>query len=481
MKNIWEKAVSSLKSEVTDQTFTAWFLPIQQASVDDDSITLEVPNKFFENWIKEKYISLIKAAVQQAAEKPLSVKFKIAESSPIDLSENRTASVNPGIAVSPDAAQRAGTGPESSSDRKHSDKEPSGSWLKSVFSGSRQMPESRYALNVNYTFDNFVVGGSNRFAHAAAMAVCERLSKVYNPLFLYGGVGLGKTHLMQAMGHEVLKKQPRARVLYITSEEFCNQLILAIRTKTTPKFRAMYRNVDILLVDDIQFIAGRDSTQEEFFHTFNALHDAHKQIVVCSDRSPQEIKDLEERLVSRFAWGLVADIQLPDFDTRIAIMEKKSENESVKVSREVLCFLSENVKTNIREMEGALIRVVAYAKLTGSEMTVALAKEVLKGMITAEEKKITVNLIQKTVVDFFDIKETDMQTKKRTRSIAYPRQIAMYLSRTLTDYSFPDIGGFFGGRDHTTVLHACDKIGRELKKSKKTRITIEKLTSLIKK
>jgi len=478
MNNIWEKAVSSLKSEVNDQVFTAWFLPIQQASADAESITLEVPNKFFENWIRDRYISLIKTAIQQVAGKSLSITFKIAELSADALSNDHIMSSGPG-SVNPIASA-----PGDSADRKRTDKEHSGGWLKSVFSGSRQMPESRHqdlGLNPNYTFDNFVVGGNNRFAHAAAMAICEKLSKVYNPFFLYGGVGLGKTHLMQAMGHEILKNQPRARVLYMTSEEFTNQLIHAIRTRATSKFRSMYRNVDILLVDDIQFIAGKNSTQEEFFHTFNALHDAHKQIVVCSDRSPQEITSLEERLVSRFAWGLIADIQMPDFETRIAIMGKKSEHESVNVSKEVLYFLAENVKTNIREMEGALIRVVAYAKLTGTEMTVSLAKEVLKGMITAEDKKITVPLIQKTVAGFFEVTETDMLAKKRTRSIVYPRQIAMYLTRSLTDHSFPDIGGFFGGRDHTTVLHACEKINKELKENGKTRSTVKKLISLIKK
>jgi chromosomal replication initiator protein len=353
-----------------------------------------------------------------------------------------------------------------------------------MFSGAKQPFETRQkniGLNPNYTFDTFVVGSSNRFAHAASLAVCERLSKVYNPLFLYGGVGLGKTHLMQAMGHEVFKKYPKTKVLYISSEEFTNQLIQSIRNRTTEKFRNRYRNVDILLIDDIQFIAGKESTQEEFFHTFNSLHDAHKQIVLCSDRSPQDIKGLEERLVSRFAWGLIADIQPPDFETRIAILEKKSENEEVLVSREVLYFLAENIKTNIREMEGALIRVVAYAKLTGEQISVDLAKSVLKGMIVSDERRITIDHIQKIVSDFFGIRETDMKTKKRTRSVAYPRQMAMYLSRDLTDYSLPDIGGFFGGRDHSTVLHACDKINKELSNSDQTRSTVEKLVSLIKK
>lgn len=471
MDDLWKKTLPLIQAQVNDQIFTAWFLPIRQVSGDDKSITLGVPNKFFENWIREKYISLLKASIQEAAGKPFSVNFEIIDMSASEAeqaSSEASASLSPGVQIK--------------TQKRPDDKESSVGWLQSVFGGTRQMPESRHqklGLNQNYTFDNFVVGQSNRFAHAACLAVCERLSKVYNPLFLYGGVGLGKTHLMQAMGHEVLKRYPRAKVLYITSEEFTNQLIAAIRTKSTQKFRAMYRNVDILLIDDIQFIAGKESTQEEFFHTFNALHDAHKQIVLCSDRSPQEIKNLEERLVSRFAWGLIADVQTPDFETRIAILEKKSENEDVKVSKEVLYFLAENIKTNIREMEGALIRVVAYAKLTAKEMTVSLAKEVLKGMITAEEKKITIDLIQKTVASFFEIQESDMKTKKRSRSVAYPRQLAMYLARDLTDHSLPDIGNFFGGRDHTTVLHACDKIGKELEVNDKTKGIVEKLTALI--
>jgi len=468
MENTWKKALSALESEVNDQIFSAWFLPITQIGEDEKSITLGVPNKFFENWIQEKYISLMRNAVQQASGKSLSIKFKIVEMVSADPVQN--APSRPAAAAKPETAS--------------AEKEQSGGWFKSMFGGTKQTPESSYqkiGLNPKYTFDTFVVGASNRFAHAAALAVCEKLSKVYNPLFLYGGVGLGKTHLMQAMAQELLARHPKAKVLYISSEEFTNQLIGAIRQKTMPRFRSMYRNLDALLIDDIQFIAGKESTQEEFFNTFNALHDSHKQIVLCSDRPPQDIKSLEERLVSRFAWGLIADIQLPDFETRIAILEKKSENESVKVSKEVLYFLAENIKSNIREMEGALIRVVAYAKLTGREMTADLAKEVLKGMISVGTKNVTIELIQKTVSKYFGINESDMKTKKRTRAVSYPRQLAMYISRELTDHSLPDIGSFFGGRDHTTILHACDKISREIESNDNTRNVVEKLTELVKK
>ena len=470
MNSVWEKALSLLKSEVNDQVFGAWFLPIQQLSIDDSSISLGLPNKFFETWVREKYSSLLNDAVRRASGKELTIIFEITDFSP------------PAHASSVEAI--VPSSPAKPSQKESSDKDASGGWLRSVFGGPRAPQEPEYkniGLSPKYDFDNFVVGPSNRFAHAAALAVCDRLAKAYNPLFLYGGVGLGKTHLMQAMGHEILKKHPRARVLYVSSEEFTNYLITAIRKKDTQKFRSMFRTVDVLLMDDIQFIAGKESTQEEFFHTFNKLHDSHKQIVICSDRSPQEIQGLEERLVSRFAWGLVADVQPPGFETRMAILEKKSENEAVEVPKDVLYFLADNIKTNIREMEGALIRVVAYAELTGEKLGVDLAKNVLGGMITAEEKKITIDLIQNTVAEYFGVDISAMKTKKRTRAIAYPRQLAMYISRELTDHSLPDIGSCFGGRDHTTVLHACDKIGKEVDSSEETRSIVNKIISQIKK
>lgn len=470
MTNIWEKALSILKAEVNDQTFAAWFLPIQEVSVTESAIALGVPNKFFEDWIKEKYISLITSAVLQAAGKNLSVSFNIVES------------VAPSPSPGPAPAFAASSQTKTVKHAKESGDEKSEGWWKNVFGGTRQLPESSYkdiGLNPKYTFDDFVVGQGNRFAHAACLAVSDKLSKVYNPLFLYGGVGLGKTHLMQATAHEILRKHPRAKALYISSEEFTNQLIDAIKSRTCPKFRAMYRNVDVLIIDDIQFIRGKDATQEEFFHTFNALYDSHKQIILSSDQPPQNIPGLEERLVSRFAWGLVADIQPPDFETRMAIFKKKCELASINVPNDVLYFLADKVRTNIREMEGALMRVAAHSAHEGTAMTVELAKENLKGMISDIEKKITLDLIQKVVADYFDVRLPELKTKKRTRAIAYPRQIAMYLSRELTDHSLPDIGVFYGGRDHTTVLHACDKINKELIVNENTRNVIQKLTVVI--
>jgi chromosomal replication initiator protein len=465
MQSLWEKTRSLLKSESDDLMFDTWFSPISQVALDDTSITLGVPSKFHEDWLRDKYIGVLREALLRVGGKEIDVTFIVHDIPRME---------------KPDVSS-ASNSYDSSEDKR---KDPAvGGWLKSVFTQARPASENRskeLGLKENYTFDNFVVGPSNQFAHAAALAVCNKLSKAYNPLFLYGGVGLGKTHLMQSLAHEILSRHPKIKILYITSEEFTNQLITAIRTKTTQKFRSVYRSVDVLLVDDIQFIAGKESTQEEFFHTFNSLHDAHKQLVFCSDRSPKEIPGLEERLVGRFSWGLTADIQAPDFETRAAIIEKKCEAEKVKVSQDVLYFLAENIRTNIREMEGALIRVVAYSQLTGQEMSVDLARNVLKGMISSGTKNISVDLIQKKVSAFFEINETEMKTKKRSRSVSYPRQIAMFLSRELTNFSLPDIGGFFGGRDHSTVVHACDKINKEIKINDQTKGVIEKLTRMIK-
>ncbi|UCD54660.1 MAG: chromosomal replication initiator protein DnaA [Candidatus Omnitrophota bacterium] len=439
---LWNNLLTRLKDEVGEQAFNAWFVPITPLSLSDNKLTLGVPNKFFREWVMERYTGLLNSSLTGITNKKIGVEFAV--SSPQE----------------PPA-------PKS---------EPHKGWFRSVFPRQvGEVPPQETRLNSKYSFENFVVGPGNRFAHAACLAIAESPAKAYNPLFIYGGVGLGKTHLMYAMGNELIKKSAKTKILYISSEEFTNQLISAIQHRTTPKFRQRYRNVDVLLIDDIHFIAGKESTQEEFFHTFNSLYDAHKQIVMSSDRSPKEIRTLEKRLVSRFEWGLITDIQAPDFETRIAILRKKSEKETVYLPDELLFFLAENIKTNIRELEGALIRVVAYAKLMNKEITVGLAKEILKGMIIEGEKKINVELIQKKVAQYFDMGPQDMKGKKRTKTIAYPRQIAMYLSRDLTDLSLPEIGHFFGGRDHTTVIHACEKIEKGLKMDEKVRWIIDKL------
>ena len=450
--SVWSKAQEIIRKDLSnDQTYNIWFGPIKFVSLSPDAIVLEVPNKFFRGWLLDRYMPVITTGVQKAAGKELKIDFVLNE-----------------------AAEEV---PPKKTKAEELKKEAKPFW---PFARQAQDVAKEIGLSPKYTFDSFVIGPSNRFAHAASMAVSESPAKAYNPLFIYGGVGLGKTHLMHAIGQSVLHKTPKAKVLYMSSEEFTNQLIGAIQNRSTQKFREKYRNVDVLLIDDIQFIAGKESTQEEFFHTFNALYDAHKQIVVTSDRPPKEIQSLEERLVSRFAWGLVTDIQPPDFETRIAIIKKKSEKETIALPEDIFFFLAEKVKTNIRELEGALIRVVAYSKLIGKEVSVDLAKEVLKDMIIEGEKKITIDLIQKKVSEYFDIKLSDMRAKKRSRAIAYPRQVAMYLARQLTDFSLPEIGDQFGGRDHTTVIHACEKVENDFKNKPGLKITIDKLIQSIK-
>jgi len=442
---LWDNFLSRIKPEVSEQVFNAWFAPMEPLSFADGSLLLAVPNEFFKEWVAERYEDFAVSHLTKIAGKKTCVRLVVRE-------------------FEKKSAQK---------EKKH--------WFRSVFPKQvDEAPLREACLNAKYTFDNFVVGSSNRFAHAAFLAVSDAPAKAYNPLFIYGGVGLGKTHLMHAIGNEILKKSAKAKILYISSEEFTNQLITAIQKRTTPQFRQKYRHVDVLLVDDIHFIAGKESTQEEFFHTFNSLYDAHKQIVMSSDRPPKEILTLEDRLVSRFEWGLITDIQAPDLETRIAILKKKSERETIHLPDDLFFFLGENIRTNIRELEGALIRVVAYAKLMNKDVSVALAREVLKGMIVEGEKRVGVELIQKKVAGYFDIALQDMKVKKRTRAVAYPRQIAMYLSRDLTDLSLPEIGSSFGGRDHTTVLHACEKIERELKNDEKVQWIIKKLIVNIK-
>jgi chromosomal replication initiator protein len=454
--SVWAKAQDILKKEAdNEQTFNIWFSPIKCVSVSSETIVLEIPNEFFKGWLLDRYMDALNSAVQRASGAALKIEFILGEEE-----------LPPGTQPVKRDEQKKG-----------SKKEAKGFW---PFSRQGADQAREIGLDKKYTFDSFVIGSSNRFAHAASLAVSDSPAKAYNPLFIYGGTGLGKTHLMHAIGQHVIGKNPKAKVLYISSEDFTNQLIGAIQNRSTLDFRKKYRSVDVLLIDDVHFIAGKDSTQEEFFHTFNTLYDAHKQIVVTSDRPPKEIQKLEERLVSRFLYGLVTDIQPPDFETRIAILKKKSEKETFALSEEILYFLAEKIKTNIRELEGALMRVVASAKLFGKEITIELAKELLKDMIVEGEKKISIDLIQKKVSEYFDIKFSDMRAKKRSKAIAYPRQIAMYLTRQLTDYSLPEIGDQFGGRDHTTVIHACDKIEHDLKSKEGLRASIDRLLTSIK-
>jgi chromosomal replication initiator protein len=438
-KDVWNDLKSTLKNKLNPQSFNVWFAPTKPASLSDDILSVEVPNKFFKDWLEEHYDELILNTLRELGGGSLKVEYLISKNKPVWVDDSQKESL------------------------------------------PQKTKTSSAAFNPKYTFGNFVVGPSNRFAHAAALAVAERPAEAYNPLFLYGGVGLGKTHLMQAICHYILTKNPQVKAFYTSSEKFTNQLIDAIQKGTTLKFREKYRNVDVLLVDDIHFIAGKQSTQEEFFHTFNALRDAHKQIVISSDRPPKEISTLEERLVSRFEGGLITDIQAPDFETRIAILRKKAEKEVINVPDDVASFIAEKIDTNIRELEGALIRVVAYALLVREEVTLGLTQEVLKETLAAgQEKRITIDLIQKRVAEHFDVRISDMKIKKRTKAIAFPRQIAMYLSRELTDNSLPDIGEAFGGKDHTTVLHAHKKISKLILEDVDKKAVIDRITSELK-
>jgi len=435
LSNIWDKILEHTKQEIGDRAFENWFTQTHLASITEDGLVIEVPSNFLKDWIYDHYRDILNISILKTIGKVIPMMFEVKAPSKIDAP----------------TAVRKPAGYETAVQKKP------------------------FYLNPGYTFEGFVVGSSNRFAHAATLAIAESPAKAYNPLFIYGGVGLGKTHLMQAAGHYVSEMHKDMKLFYTSSESFTNELINAIQNRTTRKFREKYRHVDVLLIDDIHFIAGKESTQEEFFHTFNALHDAHKQIVLSSDRPPKTIPGLEERLISRFEWGLVTDVQPPDLETRIAILKKKAERNSIALPDDVLYFIAERIKTNIRELEGALIKVIAYSSLENIKISADLAKDVLKDALLEGEKKISIELIQKKVANYFDVKTSDLKAKKRNRQIAYPRQVAMYLVRELTDMTLPDIGGYFGGRDHSTVIHACEKIQKEVKKNRNVKNLINRL------
>lgn len=425
-KEIWEKTLNIIKGELTEVSFNTWIKSITPISIEDDSVKLSVPNDFTRGILDSRYKELIVNALKLITSKKYSVEFLILSEEALDSTEPK---------------QRK----ESRSKIMVND-------------------EMSTMLNPKYTFDSFVIGNSNRFAHAASLAVAEAPAKAYNPLFIYGGVGLGKTHLMHAIGHYILQNNPKSKVVYVSSEKFTNELINSIKDDKNVDFRNKYRNIDVLLIDDIQFIAGKERTQEEFFHTFNALHESNKQIILSSDRPPKEIPTLEDRLRSRFEWGLIADIQAPDFETRMAILKKKADVENLNIPNEVMVYIATKIKSNIRELEGALIRIVAFSSLTNKETSVELAAEALKDIISSRQsKQVTIDLIQDVVANYFNLKVDDLKSARRTRNVAFPRQIAMYLSRKLTDMSLPKIGEEFGGRDHTTVIHAYEKISTNLK------------------
>lgn len=424
--SLWNRALQLIKGELSPPSFNAFFKQIIPLSVNSQNVLiLLAPNEFTKSILEDRYLNIIENAVNQVSMDKYKIKLILDEN---DVELNDTNDEN----------------------------------LTNFTNISKS--NINHNLNPKYTFDTFVIGNSNGLAHAACVAVAEAPAKAYNPLFLYGGVGLGKTHLMHAIGHHIITQKKNAKVAYISSEKFTNELINSIKDDKNEDFRNKYRNVDILLIDDIQFIAGKERTQEEFFHTFNSLHEANKQIIISSDRHPKEIPTLEDRLRSRFEMGLITDIQAPDFETRIAILRKKAQIENISVSNEVMNYIAKNIKSNIRELEGALTRVVAYSSLTNKVITLELCVEALKDiLVNKQNKEISIDDIKEKVSVEFGVKIDDFNSRKRARSISYPRQIAMYISRELTNLSLPKIGEEFGGRDHTTVLHACDKISNDLK------------------
>ena len=436
---LWEQVKERVRSHVNEQSFSTWFLPTKQVRFSEGTLVVSVPSKFFRDWLNENFQVLIRETASAIAGCECTVVFQPAEHKPAE------------------------------EDRPRQDSLP---FTRTIHHGGT-------ILNRKYTFDTFVVGSSNQMAHAASLAVADGHSKTYNPLFLYGGVGLGKTHLLHAIGHRFLERNPGARLMYLTAETFINELINSIRYERMPSFRSRYRNMDLLLIDDIQFIAGKEKTQEEFFHTFNSMHESHKQIVLTSDKVPRDIPDLEERLRSRFEWGLIADIQSPDLETKIAILRKKAEQNAISLPDDVALFLASSIKSNIRELEGSLIRLGAYASLGNREITMDFARETLKDVLAVGDRTITIDEIKREVAAYFGIKLADLVSKRRSQNLVYPRQIAMHLCRQLTSASLPVIGKMFGGRDHSTVIHSLNVISQKMKTSVEVQNTVETITKRV--
>jgi chromosomal replication initiator protein len=421
-ERIWSQAQERLRTMLNSDIYNLWFAPIQANNLDGDSITLQVANDFCEVWLTDNYLELLQEVLAKASGQQLKVSFEVGNDS---VAADR---FNGKIATKP----------------------------KEIEDPSDRNVQRDYIFNPKNTFETFVVGSNNNFAHAAALAVAQAPGKSYNPLFLYGGVGLGKTHLLHAIGQHVASNRKGARVAYVSSEKFTNEYIDAIQNNQLVRFRKKYRQTDVLLIDDIQFLSGKERIQEEFFHTFNALHESHKQIVLSCDRPAGEIQNLEHRLVSRFEWGLVTDLQPPDAETRVAILRKKEKTMGVQLPDEIIEFLASRIRANIRRLEGALIRVASYASLTGRRLTVEMVEGLLHDVLHEEGRfAINIEAIQKKVAEHFDIRLADMTSKRRPENIAFPRQIAMFLARQLTESSLNNIGEAFGGRDHGTVLHAC--------------------------
>jgi chromosomal replication initiator protein len=442
--DLWNQTLSNIEKKISKPSFDTWLKSTKAHVLQGDTLIVTAPNEFARDWLEGRYSQLISGVLLDITGEELDVRFIIPSNQEREEFD---------IPMLPRKRVR----PEDSQETKQS------------------------MLNPKYTFDTFVIGSGNRFAHAASLAVAEAPAKAYNPLFIYGGVGLGKTHLMHAIGHYVVEHNPSAKVVYLSSEKFTNEFINSIRDNKTGDFRNKYRSVDVLLIDDIQFLAGKEQTQEEFFHTFNTLHEESKQIVISSDRPPKEIPTLEDRLRSRFEWGLITDITPPDLETRIAILRKKAKAEGLDIPNEVMLYIANQIDSNIRELEGALIRVVAYSSLINKDINADLAAEALKDIIpSSKPKMITILDIQRTIGEHYNIRLEDFKAKKRTKSVAFPRQIAMYLSRELTDFSLPKIGEEFGGRDHTTVIHAHEKISNLIQSDLQFQRQIKEIQELLK-
>ena len=428
--NHWEKILQHMERRVNPHSFATWFRPTRMEAAENGRMLIRVPTLLFKKRLTETYGQILQAVLAEVGLEELQLEYVCSEAAP---------------AVA--AAAQA----------------------------KLDFDSSNHQLNPRYTFDTFIVGASNQFAHAAAQAVAEQPSKSYNPLFIYGGVGLGKTHLMQAIGHTIKKRNPAARLTYVSAEKFTNEVIASLRFDRMSNFRDRFRTMDVLLVDDIQFIATRERTQEEFFHTFNALYDQQKQIVISSDCPPKEISAIEERLRSRFEWGLIADIQPPDLETKIAILQKKADSERVRLPDDVAEFIARSIRSNIRELEGALIRLTAYSSLTGAEINLATAQQVLKNIIDTQEKKVSIEQIQKRVGEHFGRSTQELKMRSNSKAIAFPRQVAMYMVKQLTAASLPEIGRQFGGKHHTTVLHSIHKIENLRRTDKDLNKTINRL------
>jgi chromosomal replication initiator protein len=444
MEKVWLEALANIEKVLTPQTFITWLKPLKFISAKKETLYVEVPDKFFKDWIRDNYLAMLEEALKALTDSTCRIELKTPaklkkekETDPLELAEDQQQPVHP-------------------------------------TQGSTNNDQLS-TLNPKYTFSTFVCGASNQFAHAASQAVANNPATNYNPLFIYGGVGLGKTHLLTAIGNLVLAKNQKARVSYYTSEKFMNELINCLRYNKMEQFRNKFRSMDVLLIDDVQFIAGKERTQEEFFHTFNSLYESHKQIVVTSDKFPKDMPGLEERLRSRFEWGLIADIQPPDIETKVAILKKKAEIARIQLPDDVGLFLATSSSTNVRELEGMLIRLGAYASLTGNAISLGMARDVLKDIIVDKSKDITIEMIQKFVAESYNIKVSEMKSEKRIKTLVVPRQIAIYLCRELTKASYPEIGEKFGGKDHSTIIHSVKKIDKLLLQDYELKNTLENL------